>query len=79
MTRDKFNETGFGPRMFAEYRGGKYPIVAVAFDEGLLALGGVVEGAEEPAWVRCESVEIIPNNSVSHERSELAQRTGSAY
>jgi hypothetical protein len=62
MTIEEFNQTGFGPRMFATYRGGVYPISAVAFDEALLALEGVVEDAEHPSWVRCEHVEIVPKD-----------------
>lgn len=58
MTIDEFNNTGFGGGMFAIYRGGKYPISAVAFDEALLALDDVVDGGEYPSWVRCENVEI---------------------
>ena len=62
MTREKFNETGFGPGMRATYKGGEYPIVAVAFDEGLVALDGVVDGADEYHWARCEGIEIVPND-----------------
>lgn len=57
MTIDEFNDTGFGSGMFAIYKGGKYPISAVDFDEALVALEGVVEGAHL-SWVRCENVEV---------------------
>lgn len=69
MTIDEFNDTGFGPGMFAIYKDNKYPISAVDFDEALLELKGVVGGADHSSWVRCESVEIIhfepnPNEAV---------------
>lgn len=62
MTRDEFNNTGFGPNMYALYKIDErqpdpevYPISAVNFCEGLIELkcddGDFI-------WVRCESVDL---------------------
>lgn len=58
MTIEEFNVTGFGPNMFAEYKGDRYPIAEVAFDEALLGLQGVY-GSRRSTWVRCENVTIV--------------------
>lgn len=60
MTRDEFDSTRWGANMYANHDGAKKYIVAVDFEEGLIAL--INEKREVPAeefqWVRCESVEI---------------------
>lgn len=63
MTIDEFNNTGFGGGMFAMYKGKKFPIFAVAFDEALIALDGVVQGSEHPHWVRCENIELTDDHT----------------
>lgn len=60
MTIDEFNATRFGPGMIAVYREGAHPILAASFDEALLSLD--VDGPDEPIWVRCENVEIVPRS-----------------
>ena len=59
MTVDEFNSTEFGCGMFAMYKGGKYPIASCDFDECLIGLDGVVQGSDDPTWVRCENVELV--------------------
>ena len=59
MTIDEFNNTRWGPNMFAIYHGEKYPIVACDFEEVLVALSGVTLGTDEPNWVRCENIMLI--------------------
>jgi hypothetical protein len=58
MTIDEFNKTAWHPNMFAHYNGYIYPIVSCDFEEALVALDGVVQGTDEPSWVRCENIEL---------------------
>ena len=59
MSINEFNNTRWGPKMFATYRGEKYPIAACDFEECLVALSGVSLGTHEPNWVRCENIMLV--------------------
>lgn len=59
MGIDEFNSTRWRPRMFAMYKGEKYPIAACDFEEALVALSGVTLGTDEPNWVRCENITLV--------------------
>ncbi len=59
MTFEEFNNTNWGAGMFALYQGTKYPIVSCDFEEKLVALEGIVQGSDEPSWVRCENIELL--------------------
>lgn len=59
MTREEFNKARWVPGLIAKYKDGQYPIVAVDFEEALLAITGRTMGTEEPDWVRCENVTIV--------------------
>lgn len=56
MTTDQFKTTSWMPRMAALYKGKRYQIASVCFDEALVALDGLTLGTDEPTWVRCESI-----------------------
>jgi hypothetical protein len=62
MTLSEFSAHRWGANMQAEYKGETYEIAAVDFEEKLLGLCGVVEGADEDerTWVRCENATILP-------------------
>lgn len=57
---------GHHANMWAMYEGEKHYIIASNFPEGLFALtkDKVYTPAEEWAWVRCESVELIKTGQV---------------
>ena len=59
MSIDEFNNTKWGPRMFAMYRGERLPIVACDFQEALVALSGVTLGTDDPNWIRCENIVLV--------------------
>ena len=59
MTFDEFNEIKWTGGMLAVYCGNEYPIVSVDFEETLIALEGVIQGSDDPNWVRCENIEIV--------------------
>lgn len=54
MTVEEFDSTAFGANMEMKYRGVKYPIVSVDFEERLLAYP--CDNFQELSWVRCENV-----------------------
>lgn len=58
MTLEEFDHRGFGFNESCVYKGNRYPIAAVDFDERLIAIVGYVRGADpgEYTWVRCENV-----------------------
>lgn len=56
MTLDEFKATGWLSRMAAIYKGKRYQIASVCFDEALIALDGLTLGTDEPTWVRCENI-----------------------
>lgn len=59
MTLEEFNKTSWHPNMLAMYHCRKYLIAACDFEEYLVALEGVVQGSEEPSWVRCENIDLV--------------------
>lgn len=56
MTFDEFDSTNWQAGMFAIYKGEKYPIAQVDFEERLIGLSGLTLGTDEPTIVRCENV-----------------------
>ncbi|HLP99170.1 MAG TPA: hypothetical protein VK149_12080 [Sideroxyarcus sp.] len=56
MTLDEFKATGWLPRMAAIYKGKRYEIDSVDFEESLVGLEGAIGGCDDIKWVRCENV-----------------------
>ncbi len=59
MTLEEFGNTRFSQGMMASYKGDDHKIVALDFEEGLIALD--VQYDMEPHWVRCENCKLIDN------------------
>ena len=59
MTIEQFKEQPFISGMLAEYKGEKYEIISVNFDEALIGLVEVGQDIEFINWVRCENCNII--------------------
>jgi hypothetical protein len=58
MTAEEFDRRGFGFNESCIYKGVRYPIVSVDFEERLVGIKGYVQNEEdgEWTWVRCENV-----------------------
>lgn len=59
MTLAEFNQQGWRPNMWAEYKGKVYAIASCDFEEQLVGLDGVIEYCDEITWVRCENINLI--------------------
>ena len=59
MTLAEFNQQGWRPNMWAEYKGKVYSIASCDFDEALVGLDGVIENSDDISWVRCENITLI--------------------
>lgn len=58
MTREEFNNTQWGANMRLKNKRGIFDLVAVAFEEALVALDDCND-IDNPTWYRCESVELV--------------------
>jgi len=61
MTLEEFNNHSFGANMFVMYKGDKFYVISVSFEE---ALFGIVSDKsdydpDEWSWVRCENITIL--------------------
>ena len=64
MTKEEFNATGWTPGMTADYQGKTYPIASCDFEEQLIGLHRVLDGApEDIVWVRCENAIVHKPNA----------------
>ena len=61
MTIEEFNKTAFGAGMEMTYQDKVYEVVAVEFEEKLLAYK-LNEDSEQYSWARCENCTINLNN-----------------
>jgi len=69
MTIQEFNAMGWTPGMTADYQGNTYQIGSCDFEEKLVGLAGVCEGApDEITFVRCENVTVHKPNAQGHVR-----------
>ena len=62
MTLDQFDKTGFRGQMKCLYDDKEYGIATVDFEERLIGIYEMIEGAEiedEISWKRCENITII--------------------
>jgi hypothetical protein len=62
MTLDQFDKTGFTGQMKCLYDDKEYGIATVDFEERLIGIYEMIEGAEseeEISWKRCENITII--------------------
>jgi hypothetical protein len=55
MSRETFEKTGVFRGIECIYKGEKYLVKAIDFEEGLIAFS--IIGNEELSWVRCENCE----------------------
>lgn len=60
MTIEEFNNTKFSIHDWAIYKGAKYKIASVDFEEQLIGLlmNNDPENPKEISWVRCENAEL---------------------
>ena len=60
MTKEEFDNTGWGADMWCIYKGASYHVVIVNFEEALLGLddGSGGDEIDDLTWVRCESVSL---------------------
>lgn len=60
MTQQQFNNQGWKANMICIYKGKEYPILAVDFEEQLVAIFETSNNSEESSvnWKRCENVEL---------------------
>ncbi len=61
MTIEEFNNTRFGGSMYADYKGDRYQIASVDFEESLVGLFMDISGGDEGdiSWVRCENCTLV--------------------
>ena len=63
MTKEEFYKTRFGAGSKCFYKGVVWNVVAVDFEEELIAIpneeGITVEVADQMQWIRCENAEMI--------------------
>jgi hypothetical protein len=62
MTVEEFNKTGWTGNMKCIFQGEKYGIASVDFEEQLVGIYEIIQGAEsedEISWKRCENINII--------------------
>lgn len=57
MTKQEYENQGWGPNMKAIYWGKEYSIDACNFPEYLIGLG--VDDSDDLIWVRCENIELV--------------------
>jgi len=77
MTKAEFNATGWTPGMTADYQGKTYPIASCDFEEQLVGLHRVLEGAREDiVWMRCENVTVHKPNAGHEARRQQKQEGG---
>lgn len=58
MTLEEFNTIKFAPGMHNKYEGERYKIIAVDFEESLIAIDDM-NSAEDLSWKRCEHCELL--------------------
>ncbi len=60
MTTDEFKKTGFTHNMQVTFKGEKYSVGEVDFDQSLIGLIGYYLGDYDMIkWVRCENIDIF--------------------
>lgn len=60
MLVEDFNNTDWGANMEMKYKGNKYPVCAVDFEEKLVAYP--CDNFQEMSWVRCENMNLVGDN-----------------
>jgi len=60
MTAEEFNNTGWTGGMIAIYKEKEYNIVAVDFEEMIVAIDEL-DDVDDPQWKRCENLDIKRN------------------
>ncbi len=75
LTLEKFNKQGFGAKDEAIYKGKKYKVASVDFDEALIGLFLNISGGEpgDVSWVRCENVIYVPYEGGRKRTVELSE------
>ena len=61
MQQHEFDNTHWGAKMTCSHRGIKRDIVSISFEEKLVGLSEIAQGADENdvEWVRCENIVLL--------------------